>query len=108
VFDPGTVSIGRGSGGFAGASASIQRLGVAVSDATGGLKASAPAYGARFLGAARTAVFLIIAGSVRLARLLVWLKYKWQITAGKVALGLLAVTAAATVGLMVVFALSSL
>ena len=108
VFDPGTVSIGRGSGGFAGASASIQRLGVAVSGVTGGLKASAPAYGARFLGAARTAVFLIIAGSVRLARLLVWLKYKWQITAGKVALGLLAVTAAATVGLMVVFALSSL
>ena len=108
VLNPGTVRIGRGSGGIPGAQASLQRLGVAVSGATGSFKASAPAYGARFLEAARVAAILVIAGSRRLAWLLVRLKYKWGITPGKAGLALLAVSAAATVGLMVVFALSSL
>ena len=108
VFSPGSVRIRKSSAGLPGVSASVQRLGVVASDATGRFKGSAPVYGARFLGVARALARRPIDGARELAWRLGYLMHTRNITGGNVVLGLLGVVASIAVGLTVVFFLSSL
>ena len=115
LLSPGGIRLGRSWGGGARMSASIERVGVVASSATGRLKVSAPRFGVRLVSAARVLAQLVIgsaraviAGACELAWRLGRAMHKRDIGAGKVALGLLAVLGAVTVGLTVVSFLSSL
>jgi hypothetical protein len=108
LFSPGAVRIGRGPPGMPGVSASVERLGVVASDATGRLKESAPVYRARLLGSARALARLLTAAAHELTWRLAHLMHKWNITLGKVALALLTAGSFILVGVAVVLLLSSL
>ena len=111
LFSPGAGRIGRSSPslpGLPGVSASVERLGVVASDAMGRLKESAPGYRARLLGSARALARQLDAGARELAWRLPYLMHKWNITLGKVALGLLVAGGFVLVGVAVVLLLSSL